>query len=58
MSKEHHVGLIVRSPSPGRVRELLADYAARVARDYHASAPPQDRPGHLARGTCFSLSKN
>ena len=46
MAKEHHVGLIVRSPSPARVRELLDDYAARVARDYHASAPPQDRPGH------------
>jgi hypothetical protein len=46
MAKEHHVGLIVRSPNPARVRELLDDYATRVARDYHASAPPQDRPGH------------
>ena len=46
MAKEHHVGLIVRSPNPARVRELLNDYATRVARDYHASAPPQDRPGH------------
>jgi hypothetical protein len=46
MAKEHHVGLIVRSPSPARVRQLLDDYAVRVARDYHASAPPQDRPGH------------
>jgi hypothetical protein len=46
MSKEHHIGLIVRSASPARVRELLDDYGARVARDYHASAPPQDRPGH------------
>jgi biotin carboxylase len=46
ISKEHHVGLIVRSPDPVRVRDLLDDYAARIARDYHASAPPQDRPGH------------
>jgi biotin carboxylase len=46
MSKEHHVGLLVRSPSAVRIRELLDDYAGRVARDYHASAPPQDRPGH------------
>ena len=46
MNKEHHVGLIVRSPSPARVRELLDGYAGRIARDYHASAPPQDRPGH------------
>lgn len=46
MSKPHHVGLIVKSPSAQRVRELLEDYVARVARDYHASAPPQDKPGH------------
>jgi biotin carboxylase len=46
ISKEHHVGLIVRSRDSERVRELLDDYAARVARDYHASAPAQDRPGH------------
>ena len=46
MSREHHVGLIVRSRSSARIRELLDDYARRVARDYHASAPPQDRPGH------------
>jgi len=46
MEKEHHIGLIIRSPNAGRVRELLDDYAARVACDYHASAPAQDRPGH------------
>ena len=46
MSKAHHIGLIVRSESPARVRELLTDYTARISRDYHASAPPQDRPGH------------
>jgi biotin carboxylase len=46
MNKEHHIGLIVRSASPERVRDLLDDYTARVGRDYHASAPPQSRPGH------------
>ncbi len=46
MDMPHHVGWIVRSPDPARVRELLNDYTARVARDYHASAPPRDRPGH------------
>jgi len=46
MDKDHHVGLIVRSPNAARVQELLGDYTVRVARDYHASAPPQDRPGH------------
>jgi biotin carboxylase len=46
MAKPHHVGLIVRSASAARVRELLEDYSKRVAHDYHAVAPPQDRPGH------------
>jgi len=46
MDKANHVGLIVRSPSAQRVRELLEDYTARVARDYHAVAPPQDKPSH------------
>lgn len=46
MDKAHHVGLIVRSPDPSRVRQLLDDYTARVARDYHASAPPPDKPSH------------
>ena len=46
MDKANHVGLIVRSPSPARVRELLEDYTERVARDYHAVAPPQDKPSH------------
>src|SRR5262249_22543485 len=46
MDKRHHVGLIVRSPSAERVRTLLEDYTARVARDYHAAVPPQDRPTH------------
>ena len=46
LAKPHHIGLIVRSPSAARVRELLDDYAARVAREYHASAPPREMPGH------------
>ncbi len=45
LEKKHHVGLIVRSPSPSRVDELLADYLERVRRDFHATAPPLDRPG-------------
>jgi biotin carboxylase len=37
MDREHHVGLIVKSPSSERVRELLNSYAARVMHDFHAS---------------------
>ena len=43
---DHHVGLIVQSPKRERVLELLDDYAARVARDYHASAPAPDSPSN------------
>ena len=46
MDMPHHIGLIVRSANPARVRELLEDYTARVARDFHASAPARERPGH------------
>jgi hypothetical protein len=42
--KEHHVGLIVQSKKRARVLELLDDYAQRVQRDYHASAPAPDKP--------------
>lgn len=43
---DHHVGLIVQSAKRERVIELLDDYAVRVKRDYHASAPPPSKPGH------------
>ncbi len=46
MQKEHHVGLIVRSPSEQRVLTLLADYTRRVQQDFHASAPPLESPSH------------
>lgn len=42
--KEHHIGLIVQSTKRARVLELLEDYAERVHRDYHASAPPPKKP--------------
>jgi biotin carboxylase len=44
MERKHHVGLIVKSPSPLRIQELLANYAARVQHDFHASLPPKDTP--------------
>jgi biotin carboxylase len=42
--KNHHVGLIVRSPEQSRVRQLLDDYARRFAADFIAVAPPLERP--------------
>ena len=40
----YHIGLIVRSPKRARVLELLDDYAIRIQRDYHASAPAPNKP--------------
>ena len=44
MKKDHHVGLIVRSPDTRRVDELLAGYAERVAQEFQAVLPPRERP--------------
>lgn len=42
--KRHHAGIIVSSPSLGRVKELLDDYARRFVDDFCAVAPPLERP--------------
>lgn len=39
MSKKWHIGLIVASESPERVRELLDQYTARIQEHFHSSAP-------------------
>jgi biotin carboxylase len=44
MSKRHHVGLVVRSPSADRVQELLDRYTTRVRAEFHAALPPKERP--------------
>lgn len=46
LRQEHHAGLIVRSPSAGRVRELLSTYERRFTQDFYAYAPPKDKPSH------------
>jgi hypothetical protein len=46
LDQESHIGFVVAADTPGRVQELLADYAARIARDYHAVLPPADRVSH------------
>jgi len=42
--KPHHAGLIVASPSAARVGALLENYQRRFQTDFHASAPPPERP--------------
>lgn len=42
--KKHHVGLIVKSPDPKRVQELLENYTERMRQDFLAWQPPLDRP--------------
>jgi len=43
MKKHHHAGLIVRSESPERVRELLDEYSAGFAQRFLATLPPLER---------------
>lgn len=43
LDQKHHIGLVVRSPSSDRVEELLTAYMDRIARDFHASAPPAEK---------------
>jgi len=45
MRKRNHVGFIVKSPERQRVAELLHLYTERVRTDFHASAPPREKPG-------------
>ncbi len=44
MNRDHHVGVIVRSPSYARVTELLTSYSARFQQDFSAVLPARDRP--------------
>lgn len=42
MEKNHHAGLILRSATPGRVKELVERYSGELARRFPASQPPMD----------------
>ncbi|HWE84372.1 MAG TPA: ATP-grasp domain-containing protein [Terracidiphilus sp.] len=44
MKKHHHAGLIVRSPRPQRVRELVEEYSEEFARLYLATMPAPEKP--------------
>jgi biotin carboxylase len=44
--QDHHAGLIVKSPSAARIRELLSSYEPRFTEDFYAYQPPREKPGH------------
>ena len=44
MNKDYHIGLILQSDNLDRIKELLELYSERVFKEFHASAPPPDRP--------------
>lgn len=44
LDKKNHAGIIVASPDPARVQALLESYTERFYQDFHASAPPPDKP--------------
>jgi len=43
VKKDHHAGLIVRSPDPARVQSLLETLSEEFAHRFLASMPPMDR---------------
>lgn len=44
--QKHHAGLIVRSASAEKVRELLGEYERRFTEEFYAYEPPRDKPSH------------
>ncbi len=46
MKRKNHAGLIVRSPDPQRVQDLLESYVQRFYNDFHTSLPAPDKPSN------------
>jgi biotin carboxylase len=46
VSKFHHAGFVLKSPSHQRVQQLLDAYARRFADDFLATQPVPDKPSH------------
>ena len=44
VSKYHHAGFVLKSPSSERIQELLDSYAARFLHDFLATEPVPDKP--------------
>lgn len=43
LEKEYHIGMLLRSDKPERIKSLLDEYAENVFKNYHASAPVPDK---------------
>lgn len=43
---KHHIGFVLASDSAPRIEELLTQYMARIAADFHAAMPGADKLGH------------
>lgn len=46
MRKPWHIGLIIESDTKEKVIELLEKYTQRIAKEFHASAPAQEKKPH------------
>ena len=44
LHKDFHIGLILKSESQSRIKQLLDLYAEKIKEEYHASLPAPDRP--------------
>jgi glutathione synthase/RimK-type ligase-like ATP-grasp enzyme len=44
VKKEHHAGLVLKSPDGKRLRKLLEEYNTRFKADFMATAPAPERP--------------
>lgn len=46
MDMKNHIGFVLAADTPERVRQLMDDYMARIARDYTAVLPGADKVSH------------
>jgi biotin carboxylase len=46
LDMKHHIGFVVAADTPQRVEELLTQYMDRIAHDFHAALPGQEKAGH------------
>jgi biotin carboxylase len=44
LKRRHHAGLVLRSPDPARIQNLLENYSRRFAQEFMAIEPPGTKP--------------